>query len=407
MRNSNSAFRINADGLSGPIVEDVEIEGGDSAFVFLEATIDPNNASNPLIVEDALQVFTDGGEKSLPVVAWGQDALYIRADQQVAGIPIKILDDNTVWTKEKPIVVYGYAVVDSARSLRIEPGTQVHFHAGAALWVYRYGHIVAEGTIEEPIVFQSDRLEAFYDEIPGQWDRIWINESDKDHVLKNCVIKNSILGLQIEPAPLELNIDALTYPNKIFLENINIRNQSLTALYARNYNLRAGNVAISNTGGNSVTILGGGSYELSHFSVVNFWSQTVRSDPAFFISNSYVDPLNRQQVRQITGSFIENSVIAGSEENEFEALFFEEVSAEFEARFTAVKSEEALSGFENRNIIYQDPKLSGGNVLGWKPQAGSPLINAGLQTQYNQDILGKMRDASPDLGAYEFDPAGS
>ena len=48
----NSNFRINVDGVNQTQVSDVEILGKDSIYIFVEATIDPNDLNNPLIVKD-------------------------------------------------------------------------------------------------------------------------------------------------------------------------------------------------------------------------------------------------------------------------------------------------------------------------------------------------------------------
>jgi len=52
---SSSPFRLNIDGFPSDDLTDLEIEGEDSAFVFAEVTIDPNNQLNPFIVEDSIR----------------------------------------------------------------------------------------------------------------------------------------------------------------------------------------------------------------------------------------------------------------------------------------------------------------------------------------------------------------
>lgn len=406
MKGSDSPFRFNIDGLPGPTNSTVEIPGGDSIFVFIEAEIDPNGNNLPLIVEDELVLSSDQGSKNLSIVAWGQDAVYIRADTYIQGLPpFKVLEPNAVWTNEKPIVVYGYAVVDSLNSLRIDPGTQIHFHSDAGLWIYNGGQLTAEGTIEEPIVFQGDRLEAFYDELPGQWDRIWINESDRDHSMKNCIIKNSIIGLQIETLPFSYNVEAPTSTNKIELENIIIRNQSLAGILARNYRVDAGNIAIYNSGQHALAITGGGTYHISHLAAVNYWNSTVRKDASVIISNAYEDSRRVVQVREILDSYIENAIIYGSEENEFQTSFIDApgLQREFQLRHSLLRSEEAPKDVELIQVIYSDPQLDGDAVEGYVPRSNSPAIDFGLPGRYTADITGKQRDNEPDLGVYEAD----
>ena len=59
---TNSPFRINVDGVSGIHFENIELLPGDSAYIFVEVTIDPNGQNLPLIVEDRILFITIGSE---------------------------------------------------------------------------------------------------------------------------------------------------------------------------------------------------------------------------------------------------------------------------------------------------------------------------------------------------------
>src|SRR5690606_6010106 len=133
---------------------------------------------------------------------------------------------TTTWTKDKPIVIYGYAVVDEFTKLVIEAGTNIYLHEGSGLWVYQNASIEVNGTLEEPVVFQGDRLEQFYQDQPGQWDRIWINEGSDDNIFTHTIIKNSFIGIQAETLPFGGNNNT-TSSNKLKLENCRIYNTSV------------------------------------------------------------------------------------------------------------------------------------------------------------------------------------
>ncbi|MBK6777567.1 MAG: hypothetical protein IPG74_17575 [Flavobacteriales bacterium] len=246
---SHSPFRINVDGASGLSFTDVEILGGDSIYIFVEATLDANNANNPFIIEDHILFNTNGAEQDVLLLAWGE----------------------------------------------------------------------ALGSTSEPIIFQGDRLESLYDNLPGQWDRIWINEGDfanEDNRFENVVIRNSLIGIQCETWPLSVNEP--TTINKLVLNNVKILNCSAAGILSRNYRITANNLLVGDAGQYSVALTGGGQYELNHLTVGNFWDWEIRNTPAFIVTNYFQDINGTLQVRDIGASLIRNSIIHGSNTNEFE-----------------------------------------------------------------------------------------
>ena len=141
-----SPFRINVDGASGTAFSDVEILGGDSIYIFVEATLNANNANNPFIIEDHILLNTNGNEQSVLLLAWGQDAHFFYPTNNGGGFPdFSIIPCDDHWINDKPYVIYGYAVVDSLCTLTIDPGVKVYFHGGAGLWVYKYGRDPGHG----------------------------------------------------------------------------------------------------------------------------------------------------------------------------------------------------------------------------------------------------------------------
>lgn len=322
---TSSPFRINVDGAAGTSFQDVEILGGDSIYVFVEASLDQTGQNTPLIHEDFISFLTNGKEQQVKLVAWGQDAHYYRPTNFPVGLPAYSIiagENETVqWVNDKPYVIYGYAAVDSLGTLIIDAGVRVHVHGGGGLWVYRWGRLQANGTVQAPITFQSDRLESFYAELPGQWDRIWINDGPQnaDHVLTNVVIKNALVGIQCETWPGAP--DAETSRAKLLLNNVRIRNCSAAGILSRNYRINAGNLLVSDCGQYCVALTGGGQYDFQHMTVANFWSYGVRNTPAFIMTNTYADITGTVQVRDIATSSFKNSIIHGANTNEFKLDF--------------------------------------------------------------------------------------
>lgn len=175
-----SPYRINVNGLSGSSFKDIELNGGDSLYLFARVTIDPTDIGNPFVVEDSILFLTNGNEQRIKLVAWGQNANYILADKYIEGFPpFKIVADSleTVhWTNEKPYVIYGYAVINSYGKLIIDEGARVYFHKNSGLWAYTDGVLKVFGSQDNPVTFQGDRLESFYNDLPGQWDQLVIGD---------------------------------------------------------------------------------------------------------------------------------------------------------------------------------------------------------------------------------------
>ena len=48
------------------------------------------------------------------------------------------------------------------------------------------------------MTFQGDRLEEWYRNLPGQWDRIWILPGSFDNEINYTIIKNGNIGIQVD-----------------------------------------------------------------------------------------------------------------------------------------------------------------------------------------------------------------
>ncbi len=420
---SPSPFRINVDGASGLSFTDVEILGGDSIYIFVEATLDANNANNPFIIEDHILFNTNGAEQDVLLLAWGQDAHFHYPDQFIQGFPSfsyivggfdgggnQICDEVEVWTNDKPHVIYGYAVVDSCNKLEIQPGVKVYFHGGGGLWVYRGGWIEALGSTSEPIIFQGDRLESLYDNLPGQWDRIWINEGDfanEDNRFENVVIRNSLIGIQCETWPLSVNEP--TTINKLVLNNVKILNCSAAGILSRNYRITANNLLVGDAGQYSVALTGGGQYELNHMTVGNFWDWEIRNTPAFIVTNYFQDINGTLQVRDIATSQFQNSIVHGSNTNEFEMDLDPAGTAAFNIHNILLRTDQNVSGpfFTGSVIVNQNPAFVNAAEDDYHLNANSSAIDVGLPSTFEavSDIEGTLRACGfPDLGCYEYCP---
>ncbi len=409
---NNSPFRINVDGKPGTQIYDIEIPGNDSLYVFLRVTIDPADQQNPFVVEDDLMFETNGNSQQVKLVAWGQDAIYIVADQQIAGFPpFKIVADSletTVWTAEKPYVVYGYALINSYGTLRIEAGAHIHFHDQSGLWSYSEGQLIVDGTAESPVLFRGDRLESSdgldYRHVPGQWDRIWLMEAraGADHQISHAIIRNGYIGIQAEsflkPTEAALRID-----------NTIIENHTGVGIFSRLYAIEAKNTVIANCGNYALALTGGGDYRFVHTTIANNWSLSVRNNPSIFFNNFLLDSSNNPVAIPFQFA-MGNSLIYGSNSEEFNYEFVSSADTNYVFENCLIKTERRIAdwpGFVN-SIANENPLFKDYVNFNYKPDTLSPVIGKG-KPEFAQevpfDLDGVSRTESPDLGAYQFVPA--
>jgi hypothetical protein len=410
---TNSQFRINVDGVSGNIHKDVFLGGKDSLFIFAEVTIDPNNVLSPFVVNDNINFITNGTQQSITLAAWGQNAHYFVANKSVGGIPISYLDRknsdtdlDSTWVNDKPYVIYGgYLTLDGDDKLTIEAGVRVHFHNGAGLWVFENGNINVNGTKDEPVTFQGTRLEHAYQDVSGQWDRIWINNNNNglDHVFNYAIIKNGFIGIQAEPNPFILYSGYS--PGKLRLNNCQIHNNSVAGILAKNFRITDTNSVISNAGQHSLLVQGDGEYEFYHTTFANYWSESTRKTPSIFLQNAYINRDGSTVATNLTSIDFYNCIIDGDQEIEFDTEVISTGVINFTLNNCVLKTSNDVSASNYVNTVlnptanlFVDKSLHDYHLV-----AGSPAINAGDATiTVTTDHDGNPRsDGSPDIGAFE------
>jgi len=218
---ANSRFRINVDGISGNAQTDLEIAPKDSMYIFAEVTINPNDQFSPFVVGENIVFETNGNLQKVALEAWGQNANYIPSRFGAGGAEgFGCNGGEWVWDDPRPYVIYGILIIDSC-TLRIPKGTRVYVHGGLGKFIdeegltQRYndgfiafvnqGRLIVEGSLEEPVIFEGDRLESEFEKAPGQWTGIWLQSGTTGHRVEHCIIRNSIVGIRADSA-VELSL---------------------------------------------------------------------------------------------------------------------------------------------------------------------------------------------------------
>jgi hypothetical protein len=134
--------------------------------------------------------------------------------------------------------------IDTAQVLTINPGVRIHFHRGSSLLVF--GTLQVNGTVEEPVTFQGDRLEKMYEDLPGQWGSwveydngsayilggIHITPPSRDNVINHAIIKNAIKGIQVDTL-------SNTERPMLTITNSRIENMTVAGIYAQSTTIRS------------------------------------------------------------------------------------------------------------------------------------------------------------------------
>lgn len=417
---ASSSFFMNVDGTPGKEVTDVEILANDSIYIFVQVNVNPTNALSPLIIQDRILFDVNGNQQSVKLEAWGQDAHYHfpnRAIQYKNGyLPFSTVDDDTIslnppkivsvenitvtWNNDKPHVVYGWLVVDSTQKLVINAGVKVYFHQNAGLWVYRYGTLQVNGTQGNEVVFQGDRRELDYADMPGQWDRIWINEGHTDNYINYAIIKNSFIGVQ---ASILSNPNQ---PRKLKLTNTIIKNCSKWGLYTQFFNIWAANNVIVNCKEYCAAMSLGGNYTFLHTTFANYFSQDGGRSGQPCV---HIDNYDGTDIWPIDSLYFANCIIEGSQGNEFEQdVKFYNAAQKCKISNCLIRNSAITNtlittsaNVYNSNPAFNDPSIYN---FGIKPTSAAKGIGDGnILTTYPsliQDIKGNNRTLPLDAGAY-------
>jgi hypothetical protein len=386
MGGTSSKFSMNVDGLQGTKIEDLYIEAGDSLFVFVEVTLDPNGTNLPLVIEDSIRFKSNEKNQFVKLAAWGQDAYFHYKDL-----------NEGIWPNDKPHVVYGYAAVDSAKTLNIQAGTHIYMHKNAILYVYK-STLNIQGTLGNEVIIEGDRLEQDYQNVSGQFYGIYFQQA-RPCTIDYAIIKNGTSGVHLYDEDPTNTGYTLTMTNTI------IKNQARYGVFIfAGAKVKAENCIIAKNGTHALFVLQGGDFNFNHCDLLGYGSST---NPAVGISNYYTDySAGQTNVSSIDEGKLYNCVVTGNLTTEFamDTIQMSGVVLNFDFKNTLLRSEEVYTdSFYDASVIWN------GNALFTNPSefdftfgSNSVLQGTGVNTSVVTDILGNPRNNPPDIGAIEL-----
>lgn len=391
----NSSYRLNIDGDAVNEATDIEIPANDSIYIFVELTVDPNGANQPMIVKDSIVFTTNSNLQDVDLLAWGQDFVPIRQG----------LITTTTWTADKPYLIYDYAYVDSNEVLTIDPGARIYFHNDAALYVK--GNIKAIGSQAAPIEFSSDRLEDLYNDVPDQWYGILLFPNEGLNEFENVTIKNANLGLQVGT----IEYDGYAYAR---IHNTKIEHMGYAGIFALKSQIDATNVVISDCEYTCLALLVGGNYSFNHCTIANYWgSYSTREEAAVLVSNQLIVSTDDEYITYVgdlyNASFT-NSIIWGNKTTEFDYANNEDYQFNCTIENCIVKMADTIDVSDENmfKTIWTDenPLFISYNDYNYELDTLSPAKDAGI-IEYGElvpldlNFNSRLNDDAPDLGAYE------
>ncbi len=401
---AGSQFRINIDGVSGPEVSNIEVLSGDSLFVFVQVTVNPTGSNNPVLINESLVFETNNNSQQIALTAVGQDVhLHVPDIFPTNGTPAySKINTSTAWTNDKPHLIFGYAVVDSDSILTMNPGTKVYMNTGAVLWVFKNGSLVINGNKDNEVTFEGARLEEKYDDVAGQWGKIWLFAGSKNNVINWANIKNGGIGVQV---------DSLGNPGQptLTISNTIINNMSAAAIFAKEGHIKAYNNVFSNCGQYLVALSSGGNYNFEHCTFYNGWTSSTRATPSLYLNNYFITGTT-YYARDLDSAYFGNCIIDGNLEEEIsldqvtnQGIF----SFKFENCLLKTKYDVAsdTTYFKN-NLKNVSPGFVDADGYNYRLSNVSPAIDKGKSSLYTKDLNNEVRPnpstSIADVGAYEF-----
>jgi hypothetical protein len=443
-KGQNSNYRLNVDGMTGdtPLTgkefTNVELLAKDSMYIFIETTIDIQSLatnSTQFLYTDAIE-FGQSNLQKIELVTLVKDAVFIYPQQLTnpdgstvietlnfdidgdgiedeTNIQGRFLEDNElIFTNEKPYVIYGYAAVDSGKTLTIEAGARVHFHANSGLLVTSNASIHANGLLssdtelmENEIIFEGDRLEPSFAEVPGQWQTIWLFEGSTNNTFNHTTIKNGTVGLLVDG-----NQDDAS---KLEVSNTQIYNSSNFGILGRATNITAENVVINKSGQSSFAATFGGHYDIVHATIANYWTNSFRQFPSLLLNNFTVDLEQNIIPNDLSSATFTNCIIYGNDNPE---VLLDPVSeADFNFKFNncLIYFNDPNNNFTSPYYNFDDSNLYENMRFNFDPEflntqqnklqipLNSPAASQGTSAgNLTTDITGALRSSPSDLGAY-------
>ncbi|BDB52985.1 right-handed parallel beta-helix repeat-containing protein [Flavobacterium ammonificans] len=421
----NSKYRMTVDGISGnqgKLFQNVTLLAKDSLYIFIETTVNAADAnSTDFLYTDQIEFDSGVNLQKVALVTLVKDAIFLfpkrlpNGSKETISVGNKTvegfyLDDSQLrFTNQKAYVVYGYAGVPSGKTAIFDAGARVYFHANSGLIVGNNASLQINGSksstsqLENEVVFQGDRLQSDYDNVPGQWETVWINEGAINNNINHLTIKNASIGLLIQN----------NNGSNTSIKNSQIYNSTHYGVLAQNAKITAENLVINNAGQAALACIYGGNYTFTHCTFNNNWNNP--NQMAVTLSNFKLGSV--PETNALSKATFNNCIIYGAYSNELELNKKTGTAFEYQFNNCLIKFDSKSAAANplyqfttdathyNAIILNQDPKFQSITKNKLNIDGSSSAVAKGNATYLIPlDIKGNTRTLPPDLGAYQNKP---
>lgn len=365
---ASSPFKIIINGQQGPVVNGLELLGGDSLLVVVDLFFSAMSQNTPYLVEDSIRFIVNGQEQKVVLKAVGRDATLIPAGD---------LPCATVWDNTKPIVLLGQTIVPAGCKLTIQKGTQVLGSRGSSLDIK--GTLLVTGQKNDSVYFGG----LVSGKNPGQWLGLRFYEGSSANSLSWFHIENAENGFSFVTSTTPVSLVDITMDHGVFHD---FTKSAVDLSYTQ---LKASNCLFFACSDAGIRLSKKGSGEFRYCTWAGYSYDYYRQGVDIEINNA-TGPLSL---------LLKQSIIWG---DNFTSELVYDPAAIVTVDSCLVKSLTAFPG--TGTIRNQDPQFRLAGLRNYKLKVNSPAIDKGIPSPVTDDLNGILRDALPDWGCYEYKP---
>lgn len=251
---ASNVFRMNVDGISGNSIDDVEIYGKDSIFIFVETTLNEEHSELIKPVNSKIVfTFANGMRQAVEIEASSMNATFMKHES---------ITSDTIFDSNVPYVIYDSLVVEENATLTLTAGVSLYFHNAANLIVK--GKLKVEGELGNEVIFRGDRTDWLlsgisYNMIDNTWGGIYLTPECQGCEINYADIHGGSYG-----------VDCDSISGTLTIKNSIIHNVGGNALRINRTNAHIANTELNNSFGYCAMIVNSNS-DFYHCTLAQFY----------------------------------------------------------------------------------------------------------------------------------------